>query len=188
MGSLVLVVEFKSETMNLCIVSGCGRIKLSRGLCTGHYQRLMKTGSIRADEPLSKSLSKMGAKNHKWKGGQTVDGHGRIMLYLPSHPSANEWGYVYRYRIVMEQHLGPCSSGATEPILEALRHSGGSQHRLRRSHHPVRIPSIWTGVGQRPRPHLHHEIDDRSLSASGAVWKQVAKTGGGIQVLHRPGF
>ncbi|MDE2098717.1 MAG: HNH endonuclease [Patescibacteria group bacterium] len=57
-----------------------------------------------ADKPLKHDHS--GDKNPKWKGGKTHDGHGRILVYRPSHPRANSWGYVYRYRLVMEEKLG----------------------------------------------------------------------------------
>jgi hypothetical protein len=48
---------------------------------------------------------KRGSKNPKWNGGQTHDGRGRIMLYRPNHAFANQWGYVYRYRIVIEDRI-----------------------------------------------------------------------------------
>lgn len=31
---------------------------------------------------------------------------GRVAVYVPGHPAANNRGYVLRYRYVMEQHLG----------------------------------------------------------------------------------
>lgn len=44
-------------------------------------------------------------RNPKWKGGQTKSG-GRVLLRAIGHPYANSWGYVYRYRLVMEKKLG----------------------------------------------------------------------------------
>lgn len=35
-----------------CKVKGCGRKMLARKLCDPHYQRLLKTGSVRAHEPI----------------------------------------------------------------------------------------------------------------------------------------
>lgn len=31
---------------------------------------------------------------------------GRVAVYVPDHPKANNRGYVLRYRLVMEEHLG----------------------------------------------------------------------------------
>jgi len=47
-----------------------------------------------------------GKNNPKWRGGATIDGKGRVYVYRPSHPHANKWGYVYRYRAKMEKKLG----------------------------------------------------------------------------------
>lgn len=47
-----------------------------------------------------------GEGNSNWKGGVRDDGSGRILVYLPDHPYATQQGYVYRYRLVMEEHLG----------------------------------------------------------------------------------
>ena len=87
-----------------CSVPGCTRKYAAKGLCAGHYQRLRKTGLLSPEIAISKS--RFGNRNPKWKGGQTTDGKGRIMLLRPDHPNANAWGYVYRYRLVMEEKLG----------------------------------------------------------------------------------
>jgi hypothetical protein len=48
-----------------------------------------------------------GEKNPMWKGGQTVDKHGYILVRAPEgHPFANRHGYVRLHRLVMEQKLG----------------------------------------------------------------------------------
>ena len=96
--------SWKNHVIPNCSVPGCTRKYAAKGLCAGHYQRLKKTGSISPEIALSKS--RFGNRNSKWKGGQTTDGKGRVMLLRPSHPNANAWGYVYRYRIVMEEKLG----------------------------------------------------------------------------------
>lgn len=87
-----------------CSVSGCDRRSDSKGLCASHYQRLRNFGNVMPDKPFTKS--RFGSENPHWKGGQTHDGDGRIYLYRPEHPNANAWGYVYRYRLVAEEHLG----------------------------------------------------------------------------------
>ena len=88
----------------LCSVEGCGRKKLSKGYCSAHAQRWRKHGDVQAHIPITKAH--FGKDNNKWKGGQTVDGHGRILVRAKDHPFANAWGYVYRYRVVVERSLG----------------------------------------------------------------------------------
>jgi hypothetical protein len=44
------------------------------------------------------------AKN--WKGGEVKNSNGYILVYTPSHPYATKQGYVYKHRLVMEEHLG----------------------------------------------------------------------------------
>lgn len=87
----------------MCTVKNCSRVVLARGLCAAHYQRHRKTGSVRVSLSIG---DRNGKNNPNWKGGRTHDGEGRIYLYRPEHPKANRWGYVYRYRIVMEEKLG----------------------------------------------------------------------------------
>lgn len=48
---------------------------------------------------------KKGNKSH-WKGGIWIKSDGRTMIYMPSHPNATKRGYVYRYRLEMEQKIG----------------------------------------------------------------------------------
>ena len=50
--------------------------------------------------------SRPGSEHHCWKGGRTVDKSGYILVYLPSHPHANNAGYVREHRLVMERVLG----------------------------------------------------------------------------------
>lgn len=87
-----------------CTVDGCQKPHLSKGHCNAHYIRFKKTGSVDAAIPVSKS--RYGNRNSNWNGGVMHDGHGRTLLYRPEHPDANAAGYVYQYRLVMEQTLG----------------------------------------------------------------------------------
>ncbi len=52
------------------------------------------------------SKSKLGDKNHNWKGGETMQKDGHVLVKRLSHPHANKNGYVLRSRLVMEKHLG----------------------------------------------------------------------------------
>lgn len=55
---------------------------------------------------LAKSGAQPGAKHRDWKGGQTTDKSGYILVQHPTHPAANHAGYVREHRLVMETHLG----------------------------------------------------------------------------------
>jgi hypothetical protein len=89
--------------MRICKVAECGRKVVAWDLCSAHYQRWKSHGNLKASEPITKS--RPGAKNHNWNGGKSFD-RGRVMLYRPKHPRANRHGYVYRYTLVMEKHIG----------------------------------------------------------------------------------
>ncbi len=86
----------------LCSVKPCGSVAYCKGLCRIHYIRVRRHGSLDCPPP----YDRRGNKNPKWKGGKTSDSNGRILLYLPEHPNANGWGYVYRYRVKMEKKIG----------------------------------------------------------------------------------
>ena len=57
------------------------------------------------------SVKNKGARNPNWKGGKfakdtsRVSG-GYIYVYRPEHPYCTKAGYVFRHRLVMEEHLG----------------------------------------------------------------------------------
>jgi len=88
-----------------CIVLGCDRLSVAKGLCDGHYQRWRKGGKFRPEIPLTKS--RPGKLNSNWKGGLVDDGRGRMLVYAPKHPFPSWNGtHVYRYRLVLERFLG----------------------------------------------------------------------------------
>lgn len=89
--------------MSKCSVPQCERDAIAKGLCVGHYQRMKKHGDVQAHLPITKS--RPGSKNSHWKGGVMMD-RGRVRVYQPGHPNADRHGYVYRYRLVMENKLG----------------------------------------------------------------------------------
>jgi predicted DNA-binding protein (UPF0251 family) len=45
-------------------------------------------------------------KNYFWKGGRCLDADGYVLVKAPSHPHANNNGYVREHRLVMEEVLG----------------------------------------------------------------------------------
>jgi hypothetical protein len=47
-----------------------------------------------------------GELNSQWNGGRTLDKHGYVLIWMPTHPEASIHGYVREHRIVMAQKLG----------------------------------------------------------------------------------
>jgi hypothetical protein len=41
--------------LKVCSVDGCEQVADARGLCHGHYQRVLRTGSVKEGEPLSRT-------------------------------------------------------------------------------------------------------------------------------------
>jgi len=57
-----------------------------------------------------KSFSSKGwfKKGHRvnWKGGRVIGRGGYVYIKKPDHPFANNHGYIFEHRLVMEKHLG----------------------------------------------------------------------------------
>lgn len=41
-----------------------------------------------------------------WKGGRIIEADGYVMIHKPDHPFANNKGYVFEHRLVMEAAIG----------------------------------------------------------------------------------
>lgn len=54
----------------------------------------------------NKVLIRAGTKNHNWGGGTKKSDDGRTSIKYLGHPFASKQGYVLKYRLVLEQHLG----------------------------------------------------------------------------------
>jgi hypothetical protein len=53
------------------------------------------------------TVPKHGRFNGHWKGGNFRTSEGRVMIMAKHHPYPNHTGgYVFRYRMIMEKHLG----------------------------------------------------------------------------------
>lgn len=89
-----------------CSVEGCVEKVYSKNYCVGHYHRLRYCGSLLLEKPLRPIGTRSGANNPGWRGGERTDPDGRVMLYTPDHPHCMCNGYVLRYRLVMEAHIG----------------------------------------------------------------------------------
>jgi hypothetical protein len=98
-GDLIKGAAMDNHKHRTCSVSGCGKKHSAKGLCGVHYARLFRYGSLELK-------GKFGSNNTKWRGGITRDSSGRVMILMPEHPFSNGWGYVYRYRSVVEQSIG----------------------------------------------------------------------------------
>lgn len=69
--------------------------KLAAGLATNQYCSRPCKG---------KALS---AENHPmWKGGRIIEADGYVMIFCPDHPNANNKGYMFEHRLVMENQIG----------------------------------------------------------------------------------
>jgi hypothetical protein len=52
------------------------------------------------------SLAKRGKKNAAWRGGRTVNSASYVYILKKNHPFANNKGYVFEHRLVVENMLG----------------------------------------------------------------------------------
>jgi len=84
------------------IIEGISIARLSKEFkCTESTTRALLT---KHEIPIrNNSESKMGRKNHNWKGGETIDKDGYVLVRMPSHPQSNNNGYVRKSRLVMEE-------------------------------------------------------------------------------------
>lgn len=88
----------------ICSIPDCGRVVAAKGLCNAHYLRARYHGGVNPNKPIG---AKHGQFNGMWIGGQVRHADGRVLLRAKEHPFPNHPnGYVFRYRLVMEKHLG----------------------------------------------------------------------------------
>jgi hypothetical protein len=53
-----------------------------------------------------KGIALSGGHHPNWKGGRIVEADGYVMLFRPDHPHANNKGYVFEHRLMMETKIG----------------------------------------------------------------------------------
>lgn len=85
---------FKKSKINLRNSSEAAKIKLKK------YPNLHPTKG----KP-GPNKGKYREKSPAWKGGKTKDKDGYIYIFLPSHPNADNKGYVAEHRLIMEKYL-----------------------------------------------------------------------------------
>ena len=87
-----------------CSVENCDREATERGMCHTHCQRWRYFGGTNPKKPIG---AKKGRWCGKWKGGTFKSADGRILVLCRRHPRPDyKGGYVFRYRLVMEKHIG----------------------------------------------------------------------------------
>lgn len=82
-------------------------------VCGTHFERYVEPSKLASGKAKGiycsrkckgKALSR--DKHPLWKGGRILEVDGYVMLHQPDHPHANNKGYVFEHRLVMEAHLG----------------------------------------------------------------------------------
>ena len=63
-------------------------------------KRKIASGEIKRPGP------EKGVNHPNWNGGKMITVFGYVLVKKPSHPFANNNGYVLEHRIVMEKHIG----------------------------------------------------------------------------------
>ena len=94
---LRILKQSKRFTLGVCNC-GCNtelKIKNRRG----DLARYVKSHNV-------KDFVKHGSEHPSWTGGRSKMSNGYMCIWNPSHPFANQKGYVYEHRLVMEKHLG----------------------------------------------------------------------------------
>lgn len=92
----------------------------------------------------------MQRENHyNWKGGRSHSGGGYIYIRSKNHPYADNRGYVFEHRLVMEKHLGRYLDQK-----EAIHHKNGI-----RTDNRIENLQLMKNAGENIREHfrLSHE-------------------------------
>ena len=75
---------------------------ISKGVKKHLPRTVFKKGNISWNK--GKKLPR-GKDAYNWRGGETKDTRGYILIYQPFHPRANHQGYARRGHLVMEKHI-----------------------------------------------------------------------------------
>lgn len=86
-----------------------------------------------------------------WQGGKITEADGYVMIHLPDHPLANNKGYVFEHRLVMEKHL--CRYLRREEI---VHHKNGS-----RSDNRLENLELYANNAEHKRHEMKHTTRDR---------------------------
>lgn len=100
------------NTLDRCVVDGCGKRAIGQSLCGNHYRRLSKYG-----DPLGGHYEQTG-KTTRWH----KDRNGYVRRFDRKDPNAGPNGFVYQHREVMAGTLGRPLSGD-----ESVHHKNGDR-------------------------------------------------------------
>lgn len=82
-------------------------------VCGQHFERYVEPSKIRSGKAKGvycsrkcKGVALSADKHPMWIGGRITEADGYVMVFTPDHPRANNKGYVFEHRLVMESHLG----------------------------------------------------------------------------------
>ena len=93
---------------------GCGKLRLNfdergrpRKYIYGHCPAGRFTNGFKHTEETKKKFKlRCGEKATRWKGGRFYHSKGYVYIYTPNHPNANNDGYVFEHRLIMEKNVG----------------------------------------------------------------------------------
>jgi hypothetical protein len=116
----------------ICKCDYCGKeferpvsnLKKNQFCCREHYWKWLKKhrkGFKHSRESREKiRKSKIGNKNHRWKGGRIYTDKGYVLIYSPDHPNSVKGGYMFEHRLVAEKSMGRYLTGD-----ELVHHKNG---------------------------------------------------------------
>lgn len=92
--------DLKPNVFGTCIV------------CEAKFERYVEPSRVAAGLATNEYCSRkckgvaLSRERHPmWKGGRIEEADGYVMIHTPDHPFANNKGYVFEHRLVMEAHL-----------------------------------------------------------------------------------
>ena len=116
-----------------------------------------------------------GPNARNWKGGTKKTKAGYVYQYCPEHPMATQDGYVFRHRLLMEQHLGRYLTPQ-----EIVHHRDGVK-----GHDVIENLELSSDRGTHTREHFERshitektEAENKTLTDENTRLKQLLKDNG----------
>src|SRR5690606_2800217 len=118
----------RAPLMKECSADGCRKAVATRGLCTGHYTRLIRHGDIYRGGPLQKRKSTK-YTNAQWLSDH-VDHNGDECLIWPFGRFANGYGQVCINKVnkVASREMCILANGEPPSPSHEAAHSCGNGH------------------------------------------------------------